>query len=185
MTKFYKTEAADEFVASASSRETSTEVMEAIAFFARNKTEAEKLWEGTGLGEVANLSDVWERATGNGRVDDKNLFWGGRTLAAIMAECALFPRSRYNLKKTIEQDARWFRIVGAGGHSGPIKQSRDEAYEAWVRAMQRIGYGAWELATANAVGNCVMIKATTRRAAESAGVSAVSGKEGNGKWWRE
>lgn len=88
MTKFRETEAAAEFIATAASRETSREVMEAIAFFARNEAEAVALWEGNGIGSIANLSDVWENATGNGREDDTLLFWGGRTLAEIMADNA-------------------------------------------------------------------------------------------------
>lgn len=88
MTKFRETEAAAEFIATAASRETSRDVMEAIAFFARNEAEAVALWEGNGIGVIATLSDVWENATGNGRKDDTLLFWGGRTLAEIMAEDA-------------------------------------------------------------------------------------------------
>ena len=88
MTKFIETEAGAAFIATADSRETSTEVMKAIAFFARDEKEAVALWEGDGLGRVAHLGDVWENATGNGRIDDNDLFWGGRTLAAIMSENA-------------------------------------------------------------------------------------------------
>ncbi len=88
MTAFRDTDAAAAFVASADSRETSRKVMEAIAFFARNEAEAEAVWQGDGLGQVCHLSDVWEHATGNGRDDDNDLFWGGRTLAKVMAENA-------------------------------------------------------------------------------------------------
>ena len=88
MTKFRDTDAAEAFVATAASRETSPEVMQAIVFFARDEAEAVALWDGDGLGTVANLSDIWESATGNGRVDDESLMWGGRTLAEIMAENA-------------------------------------------------------------------------------------------------
>lgn len=88
MTKFRDTDAAAAFVASAGSRETSPEVMTAIAFFARDEVEAEALWQGDGLGKVCHLSDVWEHATGNGQHDDSDLYWGGRTLAAVMAENA-------------------------------------------------------------------------------------------------
>lgn len=86
MTHFSETEAAAEFVASANSRGTSSEVMEAIAFFARDAQEAERLWNGDGIGEIAHLSDIWEKATGNGRLDDADLFWGDRTLAEIVTE---------------------------------------------------------------------------------------------------
>ena len=88
MTNFNETEAAASFIATADSRETSKEVMAAIAFFARDEDEAVALWEGDGIGQVANLTDVCENATNNGRLDDTELMWGGRTLAAIMAEDA-------------------------------------------------------------------------------------------------
>lgn len=88
MTKFRDTEAAAAFISTADSRETSKEVMEAIAFFARNEAEAVALWEGDGLGVVANLSDVWENATNNGARDDSELMWGGRSLATVVAENA-------------------------------------------------------------------------------------------------
>lgn len=86
MTAFRHTDAADQFIATADSRETSREVMQAIAFFARDAAEAEALWNGDGLGQIAHLNDIWEHATGNGRVSDEGLFWGGRTLRAVMGE---------------------------------------------------------------------------------------------------
>jgi hypothetical protein len=88
MIDFADTSAGKEFIASASSRETSPGIMEAIAFFARDVDEAEALWEGSGIGSVATLTDVWERATDNGMVSDKDLMWGGRTLAEVMADVA-------------------------------------------------------------------------------------------------
>lgn len=87
--RFYDTDAADEFIASADSRETSPEVMDAIAFLARDLAEAEALWEGDGIGRIANLSDIWEAATDNGRLDDDGLFWGGRTLKSALASLAI------------------------------------------------------------------------------------------------
>jgi hypothetical protein len=86
MSRFTDTEAAAEFIARADSRCTSRQVMEAIAFFARDAQEAERLWSGDGIGEIANLSDIWEHATGNGRLDDADLYWGDRTLAEIVTE---------------------------------------------------------------------------------------------------
>lgn len=86
MTKFYETDAARSFIATADSRETSPQVMLAIAFFARDEAEAVALWDGNGLGVIANLSDIWEHATGNGVIADDDLMWGGRSLAEIMAE---------------------------------------------------------------------------------------------------
>lgn len=88
MTNFRDTDSAAAFVETASSRETSTEIMTAIAFFARNEVEAVALWDGDGIGVVANLSDIWENATNNGARDDTQLLWGGRTLASIMADNA-------------------------------------------------------------------------------------------------
>lgn len=85
MTNFADTTAGQEFIASGDSRETSNTIMEAIAFFARDIAEAEALWDGAGIGVAANLTDVWEQATGNGRTDDTDLMWGGRPLAYVMA----------------------------------------------------------------------------------------------------
>jgi hypothetical protein len=86
MAKFNETDAGEKFIASGESRETSIEIMQAIAFFARDMAEAEALWEGAGIGAVAHLLDIWENATGNGAADDTEIMWGGRTLAEIMAE---------------------------------------------------------------------------------------------------
>jgi len=83
---FGRTEAGAAFISTAARRETSEEIMEAIAFFARNEDEAVAIWQGDGLGRIADLIGVWERATGNGRIDDKDLTWGGRKLLEIMAE---------------------------------------------------------------------------------------------------
>lgn len=88
MTHFRDTDAAAAFIATADRRETSPEIIEAIAFFARDETEGVSLWEGDGLGRVANLSDIWENATGNGRISDEELFWAGRSLATIVSENA-------------------------------------------------------------------------------------------------
>lgn len=84
MTKFNETAAAAAFIASADSRETSKEIMEAIAFFARSEAEAVALWEGDGIGSVASLTDIWEHATNNGQRDDNDIMWGGRSLTEIM-----------------------------------------------------------------------------------------------------
>ena len=88
MTNFRDTAAGAEFVATADSRESSPRVMAAIAFFARDISEAEALWSGDGIGRVANVLDVWENATNNGAMDDTELFWDGRTLATVLAEAA-------------------------------------------------------------------------------------------------
>lgn len=76
MTKFNKTDEGLAFIASGDSRETSSEIMEAIAFFARNTEEAEALWNGDGLGQIANPSDIWEHVTGNGLRDASDYVWG-------------------------------------------------------------------------------------------------------------
>lgn len=86
MTKFRDTDAAEAFIATADSRETSPQIMEAIVFFARSEAEAVALWAGDGINTIASLSDVWENATGNGKISDDDLMWGGRTLSVIMAE---------------------------------------------------------------------------------------------------
>ena len=85
MPKFNETAAAADFIATADSRNTSKEVMQAIAFFARNEAEAIALWEGDGIGTIANLSDIWEHATNNGKIDDTELMWGDRALSKVMA----------------------------------------------------------------------------------------------------
>lgn len=53
-----------------------SEIMEAIAFFARNSAEAEALWNGDGFGTVCHPSDLWERVTGNGRREPTEFTWG-------------------------------------------------------------------------------------------------------------
>jgi len=75
MTQFRDTDAAAQFIASADSRNTSREIMDAIAFFARDINEAEALWEGDALG-VANIIDIWENVTSNGLRDAEEFFWG-------------------------------------------------------------------------------------------------------------
>lgn len=86
MTRFNETNAAETFIATAASRNTSPEIMAAIAFFARNETEAEALWNGDALGTVARVIDIYENATENGRIDPECLFWGDRSLAQVIVE---------------------------------------------------------------------------------------------------
>jgi len=76
MTKYNETDEGLAFIATADSRETSPEIMEAIAFFARNTAEAEALWRGDGLGKIANPSDIWEHATNNGLRPASDYAWG-------------------------------------------------------------------------------------------------------------
>jgi len=88
MTAFRETDEAAAFIASANSRETSPEVMQAIAFFARNISEAEALWQGDGIDRIAGATDIWEHATDNGRIDSAGLFWGGKQLDRALADLA-------------------------------------------------------------------------------------------------
>jgi hypothetical protein len=88
MTNFIDTDAGQAFISTADSRETSPEVMKAIAFFARTQTEAVAIWEGETINDSIDLTGIWEIATGNGRIDDADLYWGGRSLAKIMRENA-------------------------------------------------------------------------------------------------
>lgn len=85
MTNFRDSDAAAEFIASGSSRETSFEIMKAIVFFARDLSEAEDFWNGDFRGRV-NLAAIWENATCNGLHDDGDLMWGDRSLKTIMAD---------------------------------------------------------------------------------------------------
>jgi hypothetical protein len=71
------TYAADAWRATADSRETSPEVMAAIAFLARNEAEAEAIWNGD-MGGICHPSDLWEASTNNGLIDAQTLYWGGR-----------------------------------------------------------------------------------------------------------
>ena len=75
MTKFIETTEARAFIATANSRETSPEVMTAIAFFARDEAEAEAIWSGDAIGTACTLLDIWKNATSNG-ARNANLCWG-------------------------------------------------------------------------------------------------------------
>lgn len=62
------------FIETADSRETSTEIMEAILYVAGgNETEAVRVWEAP---TEAEMIAIWERATKNGLVDDTEFCWG-------------------------------------------------------------------------------------------------------------
>jgi hypothetical protein len=76
MSNWQHTLEADDFIATGDSRETSKEIMEAIAFFARNLHEAEELWNGDGFGTVCNPTDLWEHVTKNGLRDPQDFLWG-------------------------------------------------------------------------------------------------------------
>lgn len=76
MTQFAESDEGIAFIASAASRETSPEIMRAIAFFAKDTSEAEMLWQGDGFGDICTRTDFWERVTGNGQVRADSLVWG-------------------------------------------------------------------------------------------------------------
>jgi hypothetical protein len=75
MTKFNETDVGQAFIASGASRETSPEIMEAIAFFARDEAEAEDFWNGDFRDRVTPL-DIWENVTNNGLHDAEDFCWG-------------------------------------------------------------------------------------------------------------
>ena len=72
---FYESDEGLAFIATADSRQTSVEIMRAIAFMARNSKEAEAMWEGDLLGDTGLLA-LWEHATSNGLRDASELYWG-------------------------------------------------------------------------------------------------------------
>ena len=74
--RFEETPQGEAFIASAAERETDPKIMEAIAYFARNLSEAESLWNGEGFGVVCHLSDFWEHVTDNGRTAPEDYAWG-------------------------------------------------------------------------------------------------------------
>ena len=76
MSFWHETQEEEDFIATGDSRETSREIMEAIAFFARNLDEAEKLWNGDGFGYVCTPTDFWEHVTRNGARDPEDFVWG-------------------------------------------------------------------------------------------------------------
>lgn len=62
-----------EFVASGSSRETSREIMEAIAFVANSAADAIRIWEEP---TQAERLAIWERVTKNGLLKSSEFCWG-------------------------------------------------------------------------------------------------------------
>lgn len=62
-----------DFIDSADSRETSPEIMEAIAWLARDEDEAVRIWQDP---SPAELVAIIERSTGNGRIDPADFCWG-------------------------------------------------------------------------------------------------------------
>jgi len=63
MLEFYYTDEASDFIKSGASRETSDEIMAAIAKIARNPTEAERIWEAPTDDETCAIAQI---ATKNG-----------------------------------------------------------------------------------------------------------------------
>jgi hypothetical protein len=74
--RFENTPQGEAFIASAMARETDPKIMEAIAFFACNLSEAESLWNGDGFGVICHLSDFWEHVTDNGLTAPEDYAWG-------------------------------------------------------------------------------------------------------------
>ena len=73
---FRETQDGEAFIASAMSRETDPKIMDAIAYFARDLSEAESLWNGDGFGVICTITDFWERVTDNGRTAPTDYAWG-------------------------------------------------------------------------------------------------------------
>ena len=73
--------AREDFIATADSRNTAPEVMEAIAFYARDLSEAEAIWEGDYSNEL--LEAIAAYATRNNQ-DPADLDWGMCSLAEMM-----------------------------------------------------------------------------------------------------
>jgi hypothetical protein len=76
MIKWSETNEATAFIHTGATRETSTEIMEAIAFFAKTLDEAESLWRGDGFGTICHPADIWEHVTKNGLRDASEFCWG-------------------------------------------------------------------------------------------------------------
>jgi len=80
MAKFKDTDAGAAFIASADSRDTSPEIMEALAFFARDLAEAEALWNGDRIDNatcaICTPGDLWENVTKNGMHATTDFCWG-------------------------------------------------------------------------------------------------------------
>lgn len=79
MERFANTPEGRTFLNSASYRKTDIKIMEAIAFFAKNLTEAHMLWSDYRFGEICHASDLWENLTVNGLHDCDNMIWGRET----------------------------------------------------------------------------------------------------------
>lgn len=86
-TPWLHTEALD-WIETGDSRETNAEIMEAIAWLARNEAEADAIWE-DGPQDHTQALVIWEPATKNGLLDGDDLMWGGRSFSQIMKEDGL------------------------------------------------------------------------------------------------
>lgn len=71
--QFKNTAEAAAFIATADSRETSVEIMRAIAQIARSAEEAKNIWEFAGDRELVAIIEI---VTGNGREDATDFCWG-------------------------------------------------------------------------------------------------------------
>ena len=92
MTNFSNTEVAQEFIATGASRETSPEIMRAIAFLARDEAEAIRIWEAPTGAEITAIAEI---ATGNGRdCQPDELHWGAAGDRWCKTAWAALPYSR-------------------------------------------------------------------------------------------
>lgn len=77
MTAFQNTDAAQAFIATANSRETSETVMKAIVAFADTAEEAETIWEdGLNSWDDQSAKAFIDIATRDGTIDLSDLVWG-------------------------------------------------------------------------------------------------------------
>ena len=88
MTLFRDTDAAAEFIATADSRNTSPEVMKAIAYFANTPEIAVTIWDSGGcmFGWGYLIDHIIIKATDDDRIHPADLHWGDRTLDQIMSD---------------------------------------------------------------------------------------------------
>ena len=85
MTQFHETPAGVAFIATAASRETSPEVMKAIASVSANTEQADALWSGDGIDIICGMSRLVGIATDFGKIETADLYWGGCDLAQIIS----------------------------------------------------------------------------------------------------
>lgn len=101
-----------EFIAAwASSRETSTEVAEAIFSIARNETEAQRIWEDPDNAEIVAVAEI---VTKNHMLDAADYQWGENTLADGLERFAERPQYDFN------QSCHSIEDVASRVNAGPV-----------------------------------------------------------------